>query len=157
MNMGVNNKSGERRANKRYKATGYILEYEPDSIFGLFSGIVREYIVLDISQTGIQFLTQQKLKEKSVLMLKIDTPYLKGKAIHAMGRVVWVKDAPKLGIYAVGVKFTAMSEQDSERLNTILEKVIINKIEILDIVDHKELNGLRLSVHMKHLKGHLHH
>ena len=133
----------EHRGNKRYNVKECLVQYKPGSILDIFSSASPEYIVLDISQTGMQFITCERFKEKTTLLLKINASCLKGEMIYTRGYIVWIKDAPKLGIYVVGVKFVSMSEQDQGRLKDILDNAVINKVKISDLVFLKKADKLR--------------
>ncbi|MFH1231762.1 MAG: PilZ domain-containing protein, partial [Planctomycetota bacterium] len=84
-------KSGEeRRVHKRYTIMGCTIQYKPDTFFIFFSKTSKKYMVLDISQSGIQFVTREKFKEQTRLLLNIIAPTLNKETINIKGRVVWV-------------------------------------------------------------------
>lgn len=130
--MTANNE--EHRASKRYGVKGLTVQYKPDSIFNLFSGSSTKYVVLDISKTGLQFITREKFKEGAHLQLNLGAPRMKDKIIHAKGHVVWVKDASELHIYVVGVEFSSIEKVDSDKLKFVLDNALMDKVRISDSV-----------------------
>lgn len=124
----------EHRTAKRYGVRGLTVQYKPDSIFNLFSSTSKKYIVLDISKTGIQFITREKFKEGAHLQLNLGAPRLKDEIIHAKGHVVWVKDARELHIYVIGVEFSPMEKAEHDKLKFVLDNALMDKVRVSDSV-----------------------
>jgi len=124
----------EKRVHKRYNIPGCVIRYKPDSFFSRFSKASHKYMVLDISQSGIQFVTREKFNEQTPLLLEITAPTLNKETIHIKGRVVWIRASSSLHIYSVGVKFITMKETERVRLQLLLDNAPANKSEIPDKV-----------------------
>lgn len=113
---------------------GCTIRYKLDNFFSRFSKASHKYMVLDISQSGIQFIAQEKFNKQTSLLLDITAPALNQETIHIKGRVVWIKASPALHIYGVGVEFINMKEADRMRLQLLLDNATARKSKIPDTV-----------------------
>ncbi|MFH0888133.1 MAG: PilZ domain-containing protein [Planctomycetota bacterium] len=128
------NAEAENRTHKRYSIMGCTIRYKPDTFFSRFSKVSHKYMVLDISQSGMQFITKEKFNKQTPLLLDITAPTLNREIIHIKGRVVWIKASPALHIYGVGVEFINMKEADRLRLQLLLDNAAASKSKISDNV-----------------------
>lgn len=117
----------ERRRCKRYTIKGCTIQYKPVGFLNFFSKTSKKYLVLTISQNGLQFITRESIREKTILLLDITAPVLNGEIIHAKGRVIWTKASPGLHICAIGVEFIALEETDRNRLQLLLDNATVDK------------------------------
>jgi Tfp pilus assembly protein PilZ len=124
----------ERRIHKRYTVMGCTIRYKTDSFFSRFTGVSQKYMVLDVSQSGIQFITKQKFKEQTPLFLNISAPGLNKDTIHIKGRVAWIRKSSALHIYGVGVEFVNMAEAERAKLQFLIDDTVITKSKIFDRV-----------------------
>ncbi|MCK4908429.1 MAG: PilZ domain-containing protein [Planctomycetes bacterium] len=124
----------EHRGYKRYAIKGSAVQYKRDSFFGRFKETSRKYIVLDISESGIQFITKERFKYGHRLLMDISAPYIGSEVIHAKGKVARVKHIKDLHIYGVGVKFAKLEVADRKRLQTVLDNAVTDDLEISDTV-----------------------
>lgn len=136
------NRDSEHRDHKRYRIKNSMVQYKPVHFLGLFSKTSKRHLILDISQDGMQFVTKDEFKKQSLLSLDISTPSLDEKIIHARGRVAWVRKAPGLAAYGVGVKFDPMEQPDIDKLKLLLDNNNLNKSKISDSVHLKIIGQL---------------
>ena len=114
----------ERRRYKRFTIKGCIIQYKPVSFLQLLNKISSKYLVFNISQDGLQFVTREVFKEETLLLLDVTAPVLKGEIIHIKGRVVWIRASPGLHVCGVGIQFMDMEEPDRNRLQLLLDSAI---------------------------------
>lgn len=132
--------SSNHRDRERYRIKGGTVEYKPVHFWGLFSRPSKRHLLLDISQDGMQFVTREGFKEGATLSLDISAPGLGEGVIHAQGRVAWVRKAPGLEAYGVGVKFESMEQPELDKLKSLVDANNLNKTGISDSV-HLKING----------------
>ncbi|MBI4833292.1 MAG: PilZ domain-containing protein [Planctomycetes bacterium] len=113
-------KEKKERSQIRYIIDGCKIQYKPEGLMGLLKSPSVKYIVLDISEGGVQFISKEKFKLKSSLSLNISAPFLKDDVINAKGTVAWVREAPGLQVNGVGIKFDEMDPANKARLKMLL-------------------------------------
>jgi len=84
-------------------------------------------VTKNISQGGICFVGYELVHEQDIIDLNVYLPGGSKEPVEAMGKVVWVKeftigDNPKNKRYDVGVEFTEISDQDSEKIETYMQE-----------------------------------
>ena len=72
----------------------------------------------DISDTGMQFPTAVPLQVGQEIPLTLELPFSHNATMHAIGRIVWVREISRLGApqYEVGVRFRWIDDPDRKRL-----------------------------------------
>jgi hypothetical protein len=71
---------------------------------------------INISGLGLRFQTEQKFRKGDILELTIDLPLVPPLSIPALGEVVRV-DQEKTGVFNTALKFTAIDEDDREKIS----------------------------------------
>ncbi|MBI5778412.1 MAG: PilZ domain-containing protein [Planctomycetes bacterium] len=117
-----------------------MVQYKPVHFLGLFGKTSKKHLILDISRDGMQFVTREGFKKEALLSLDISAPDLDNGIIHAQGRVAWVRKAPDLEAYGVGVKFDPMEQTEQDKLKSLIDTNNLNKTKISDSV-HLKING----------------
>ena len=135
--------SDEHRDCKRYRLKDGMLQYKPVHFLGLFSKSSKRRFILDISQDGVQFATREDFKKQAMLSLDISAPFLGKEIIRVRGRVVWVRKAPGIKAYGVGVKFGPMEQTNMAKLKVLLVNAKLNKTNISDSVHLKRIGKLQ--------------
>jgi hypothetical protein len=132
----------EHRNHGRCRIKDSMVKYKPVRFLGLFSTPSKKHLILDISQDGMQFFTGEEFKKQARLSLDISAPSLDGEIIHARGQVAWVRKAPGIKAYGVGVKFGLMEQPDMDKLKLLLDNSNLNKTKISDSVRLKRIGKL---------------
>jgi len=130
------------RDHSRYRVKGGMVRYKPVHFLGLFSKPSKMHLILDVSQDGIQFVTREEFKEQAMLSLDISAPFLNEEVIHTQGQVAWVRKAPGLEAFGVGVRFVRMDQADADKLKLLLDNNNLNKTKISDSVHLKRIDKL---------------
>jgi c-di-GMP-binding flagellar brake protein YcgR len=113
-------KEKKERGQIRYIITGCKIQYKPEGLMGLLKSPSVKFIVLDISEGGVQFISKEKFKVNSQLSLNITAPLLKDEIITARGAVAWVREAPGLQVNGVGIKFIDLDAPNKAKLKMLL-------------------------------------
>jgi len=124
----------ERRDHGRYVIKGCNVQYKPLSFLGLRGKFSGANIILDISQSGVQFITPEKFKKQTRLALNITAPFLEGKMINIRGYVLWTRELNRSDVHSVGIKYVAMEQSDRTRLISLLYDTVLKKLEYRPVV-----------------------
>jgi c-di-GMP-binding flagellar brake protein YcgR len=128
--MGTNKE--DKRVSKRYSIKGCMVQFKQDSLLGRLAAPSKKHMVLDISQTGCQFIAREVFKEDSILILDIIAPYLKDKVITTKAKVAWVRISKELNVCGVGVEFVEMSDEDKQKLKEVFDNYTEEKARSQD-------------------------
>lgn len=113
----------EHRRHKRYYIKGLRTRLHTKRFFGLLTKPTsEEYICMDISESGLQFITK-KLLTQDKLLLDVIAHSTKKDPIRVTGRVVWVKFSVEFGVYFIGVRFVALGKAPRNKLKMLIANV----------------------------------
>jgi hypothetical protein len=113
----------ERRIHKRYCVKGLKSRLRISLFLGLTSKPTSdEFPCIDISESGLQFVTKKVFVPQSRLLLDISTPYTRNAPIRAKARVAWFKPSFDLDFYMVGVQFVSLGKAQHNELKTLVSK-----------------------------------
>lgn len=132
----------ERRRHKRYGVKGCTVQYKSARFFGLFSNTSERYLVLNISQGGLHFITKDTFQEGIRLLLNINAPLLGEEIIRSRGRIVWVNKSTEINAHRVGIELTGPGNKDRIRLKLLLDNAILEKIDLTTRIYLKEVEKL---------------
>ncbi|MBI4835287.1 MAG: PilZ domain-containing protein [Planctomycetes bacterium] len=132
----------ERRENKRFGVKGCSIQYKHTKLFGLLGSFSNRYLVLNISPTGLSFISKEEIHTGDKISLLITAPLLENGEINLKGEVVWVKKSEQHQAYRNGVKFIDPSKKAKLKLRLILDNALLDQIDISTRVYLKEVNKL---------------
>lgn len=129
-------KSEDKRKSKRYHVRGCTLRYKEDKFLNILGDSYAKfkYVVLDVSKTGLQFISRRKFKKNAKLLLTINAPSLQGEPVSIKGKVMWAREAPGQKVYGVGIQFEGMDEEENEKLQMIVNEAEGKQKKITDQV-----------------------
>jgi len=114
----------ERRIHKRYIVPGLRARKREKTLFGLSSKQTsHEYPCLDISESGLQFVTKQKLQPQGKILLDISIPTSRTKPIRAKAQIVWFKLSDDLNYGLAGLHFVSVNKKQQAELRMMMEKL----------------------------------
>ncbi|MFH1230425.1 MAG: PilZ domain-containing protein [Planctomycetota bacterium] len=120
----------EQRRHKRYSIKGLKSRLCTSRFFGLLvKPTSEEYICLDISESGLQFITK-KLLTQNKLLLDVTTPFSRDKPIRIKCRVAWFELSLEFDIYMIGVEFVSLGKAQRDKLKMLIEKIGEDKDQI---------------------------
>jgi len=119
----------ERRRKKRYGMRNSTLRYKRDTLFSFLGPSCRKYLLLNFSELGCHFITQEALEVETQLALILEAPRIAGTAT-VKGRVVWARKSDKMDAYRVGVEFVHVSGRTHTFLKNMLDSALLENIDI---------------------------
>ncbi|MBI4834325.1 MAG: PilZ domain-containing protein [Planctomycetes bacterium] len=125
----------EHRNFKRYSIDGLAVRSEEKHVLGLFKTTPKKHMVLDISKGGIHFISREKFKMAQEFSLEITGKLLKDAPIKAQGKIIRIKEFPGMTAFAIGAEFTAMDDENKERLKMLIKSAAKAKGEISSYID----------------------
>jgi len=126
--MTTNNK--EQRSIKRYSIDGLTAQVQEHNLLGLGAKLSQKYMVLDISEGGIHFISRENFKEGTKVMLTVTARLGEKETILVPGIIKRVKEFSGLGAYGIGVEFTEMYQESRDKLNKLIKNVAKAKGDI---------------------------
>ncbi len=130
----------ERRGKKRYGVKGAVVQYKKASPLSLFTAASGKYLVLNLSETGLEFMTKEPVAEGKRLNFYLEAPKVHG-TIRAGGRVIWVKQSQNQEAYRVGASLK-LSGRSRSLVKAVLDNAVIDSVEISTRVYLKEIERL---------------
>ena len=132
----------ERRARKRFGIKGCTVQYKSAELFGLFSALSPRYLVLNICQEGLHFISREEIPIGKKLILFINAPLLDDNLITVKSRTIWTRKSKEHNAYRTGIVFMGLSQQSKNRLKLILDNALLDKIDLSTRVYLKEVEKL---------------
>jgi hypothetical protein len=131
----------ERRNKKRYGVRDAIIRFKNATLLSFLSPSSPNYLVLNLSETGLEFFTKDAVQVGRKLTVSVTAPPIRG-TVHAKGKVVWVTKSKDQDVYRVGLEFGRLSARSSAYLKALLDSAVVDSIEISTRVYLKELDRL---------------
>ncbi len=132
---------GERRRKKRFGVKGCTVRYRRTGFAGFFAEPSPRYLVLNISEQGLHFISKEEIKEGESYTLLIDAPGMQ-EPVEAAGRVVWIRKSAEFNAFRVGIEFNSVRAADKPRLKALLDNAVLDKIDMATKMYLKEIQKL---------------
>lgn len=118
----------KKRKCKRFTIPGSTLHYKTKGFFPFKKSFPEEYYpVLDISKGGASFLTDQRIKPGSNLVIKLTIPELSS-SFEILCKTKWIaKNREESYRYKMGIAFNTYGESRNQNKPEILE--LFNRLE----------------------------
>ena len=115
------NSDKDKRRGFRFPVKGGVIQYkESGGLFAFLKGSSDRYPILNISSTGLKFLTTDTLLIGDKLSFTVGIPTLGGEPLNADGRVAWTQYSTRFKANIIGVQFTAMTKDSISRLKNLI-------------------------------------
>ncbi|MBI5367689.1 MAG: PilZ domain-containing protein [Planctomycetes bacterium] len=131
----------ERRGKKRFGVKGASVQHRSAGLLGWMENFSPRYLVLNLSESGLHFITKSDLREGAVLALRLQAPPLE-EPIGAKARVVWCRKSQEHNAFRVGMAFLRLSEGERQRLKGVLDNAILDKVDMTTKQFLKEIEKL---------------
>lgn len=132
----------ERRRNKRYGVLSSTVRYGSGGVLSALANLGQKYLILNISESGLKFITKDPLNSGDKLKLQIEAPSISKAPVKAKGRVVWVMRSQTQDVWHVGVEFIAIKRKYEGILKTIVDSAILEKVDISTTMYLREIKRL---------------
>lgn len=111
----------DKRRGFRFPVKGGVVQYkEAGGLFAFLKGSSDRYPIINISSTGLKFITTDTLLIGDKLSFTVGIPTLGGEPLTADGRVAWVQFSTRFKANIIGVQFTAMTKNSISRLRNLI-------------------------------------
>ncbi|MFA5794088.1 MAG: PilZ domain-containing protein [Candidatus Brocadiia bacterium] len=113
-----------RKSNKRQQSRyGLVGAKAISAPGGLFAFLNNKKIlpIINISTSGVKLLDKDKQELGEKISFNISVPALGAKPLKVCGYVVWSKLFKPFDNYQVGVKFTSMNSEATERIKNLVK------------------------------------
>ncbi|MFA5793644.1 MAG: PilZ domain-containing protein [Candidatus Brocadiia bacterium] len=111
----------DKRRSFRFPIKGGSVQYkEAGGLFAFLKGSSERYPIINLSSTGLRFLTTDTLLIGDKMTFVIGIPTLGGEPLSADGRVTWVQRSNRYKANVIGVQFTAMTKDSIARLKNLV-------------------------------------
>lgn len=132
----------ERRKHKRFGVKNCTFQFRKSSFFSFLSIPSEKYLVLNVSEGGLHFISKEKITENEKLVLHIEAPEIIKPPIRGTAKVIWVKHSQEFNTYRVGVQFSNLSSKARALLKTVLDSTVLDQIDITTKAYLKELKKI---------------
>jgi len=119
----------ERRKHKRYGVKDSTVQVAQSGILAFLKEPAKPFLILNVSEGGLHFITRSELKEGEKVKLEIHAPKVT-KAITLKSEVIWTRDTSQAGAFRVGVSFMNPSRQSADLLKHMLDTALMQKVDI---------------------------
>ena len=131
----------ERRGKKRYAVSESTVRFAPGSALAFLKPYSGRYILTDLSESGMGFMSGEGLKEGDLLKVEVETPGLP-KSWVCKGKVVWARKSGTEEAWRVGFAILKLAEGDAACLKHLLDKSVLSKQEVSTSLFLKKIKRL---------------
>ena len=131
----------ERRAHKRYGVKKLGIKYSKTKLLAFLGNYSEKYLVINISENGLYFMTREDLPIGKKIFVKLDAPMLDS-AISGTAEVVWNTKSAEHDAYKIGAKFLKMSEKNQKKMRKLLEEAVLDKIDFSTSIYLREVERM---------------
>lgn len=118
-----------------------MVRYKKGSFASFLAPASPKFLVLNLSEDGIEFMSRESLKGGARMRFYLEAPKLSG-AIRASGSVAWVKPSRNQEAFRVGARLTGLSGRSRSLLKSLLDNAVIDSVEISTRVYLREIEKL---------------
>ncbi len=131
----------ERRAHGRFGVKNSSVSYRKSSLFFFARTFSPRYLVINISQGGLYFISKERLDPGTKIELSIEAP-MAAAPISAAAKVVWSRKSADHEAWRTGVKFVKIGDRGGKMLKHVLDNTVIRKVDISTSIYLKEIEKL---------------
>jgi len=115
----------EYRQHKRYWVEGLKGRLRERVFLGLLSRLTpHEYPCMDISESGLQFVSRKVFKPKEIILLDVSAPLTRKNPIRAKAMVVWSRLSHEFEfeVYLIGARFVSVQRSRRAEFKMMIER-----------------------------------
>lgn len=132
----------ERRKHKRYGVKSSTVRYSGGGVLSMLANLGRKYLILNICEGGLKFITKDPLNAGDKLRLNVEASAINKTPVKIQSRVVWVKRSATQDVWHVGVEFTKIKRKYEGVLKTLVDSALLEKIDISTSMYLREIKRL---------------
>ncbi|MDP7035919.1 MAG: PilZ domain-containing protein [Planctomycetota bacterium] len=131
----------ERRGNKRYGVKSSSVTYSRGGLFGFLRNFSDRYLLLNISISGLHFITKEDLEVGKTYKFLLEFPSI-GYPVPARGKIIWTRKSTEHDAYRTGVLINHLSNKHQRVLRHILDNTLLDNVKISTGTFLKEIKRL---------------
>ena len=131
----------DRRKTKRYGVKDSSVQYCRAGLFSFFRNFSDRYLLLNISEGGLHFITKDELSIGSTYKIHLQFRSI-GYPLRIHGRVVWTRKSLEHDAYRSGLQITKISDKARRVLRHVLDNTLLDNVKISTGTYLKEINRL---------------
>jgi len=131
----------ERRKNKRYGVKNSTVRYLRAGALSFLANYSDRYLLLNISESGLHFITRDQLPVGGALKIQLEFPTLDN-PIKVKGKVIWDVKSKEHNAYRTGVKITSISDKGKRFLRHVLDNTLLDNVKVSTGTYLKEIERL---------------
>jgi hypothetical protein len=132
----------ERRKYKRYGVKSSTVRYSSGGLLSMLANLGQKYLILNISEGGLKFITKEPLNSDDKLRLHIEAPTIVKASVKIKGHVVWVKRSSTQDVWHVGVAFDSIKRKYEGVFKTLIDSALMEKVDISTSMYLREIKRL---------------
>ncbi len=130
----------ERREYKRFGVKRLGIRYCRSGLFSFITGWSDRYLVLNIAEGGLFFMTREELRRGQRLAVMLSLPGVD--QIRGKGRVIWSLRSRDHDAWKIGVRFVGLSDRNSRRLKNLIDTAVLDRIDVSTSIYLREVERL---------------
>jgi len=132
----------ERRRHKRYGVKSSTVRYSGGGVLSMLANLGQKYLILNISEGGLKFITKEPLNAGDKLRLNIEAPTIIKAPVKVKSHAVWVKRSATQDVWHVGVTFDKIKRKYEGILKTLVDSALMDKVDISTSMYLREIKRL---------------
>ena len=132
----------DRRRYRRYGIKDSSLKYTTGGkIMAMFQPPSKKYLVLNISEDGLHFISKNELQIGSKITMSITAPLVDSE-IKTSGKVIWCLKSEEHDAFRVGVQWVGLGKTNQLKLKHLLNNAIMDKVDVTTSIYFRESEKL---------------
>ncbi len=131
----------ERRGKKRYGVKNSTVRYVKAGLLAFLSNYSDRYLLLNISEGGLHFITRDELAPGVSLKLLLGFPDVES-PIAAKGVVVWSVKSKEHDAFRTGLRITGIGSKALRQLRFVLENTLLDNVKVTTGIYLREIERL---------------
>lgn len=131
----------ERREHKRYGVKNSTVRYLKAGVLAFLSNYSERYLLLNVCEGGVHFITREQLAEGTVLKLQLGFPEIDS-PLKTKGVVVWSTKSKEHDAFRTGVRMTSISQKALRQLRFVLDNTLLDNVKVTTGIYLREIERL---------------
>ncbi len=132
----------ERREMRRFGVKRLGITYSKTRLLAFASSYSEKYLVLNVSEGGMYFMTKEELAVGQNVAVRLDTPKAPEMIVKGTAEVMWKTKSQDHEAWKVGVQFSKLSDKALTRLRELIGGAILDKVDVSTTIYLREVERL---------------
>jgi hypothetical protein len=131
----------ERRREKRYGIKKLAIRYSKSRFAEVIGNMSEKYLVLNVSEQGVNFMTRKELKPGEKICIRMMLPE-QSTQIHGVARIIWSKKSVEHDAFRIGAEIIKINKPNKNQLKILLADAVLDKIDFSTGIYLREVDRL---------------